>query len=264
MARLEPPADSPLGSEPIPTSQDVQVIRRVVKDFAVLPFVQARIRNNVVNLTVPFSQGLFWKGMLNCLISSCHGVGPHTRAQRFSEEQPFPLTLDQVRTEGREIIHKRLVERGVSRFPLRVARMASQNFVRLEEGRWEEVKSWHIVLAGQRCRNPNSNDFKAERDAARFVDLNFAGFGPKQSRNLWQILGLTRFEVPIDRRVLHWIDLHLSLKVAPEELLRPTSYERVLNYLQRACLIADIVPCVLDAVVFALGSRELRRKTRSN
>ena len=38
----------------------------------------------------------------------------------------------------------------------------------------------------------------AERQAADYFADHFAGFGPKQSRNLLQSLGLARYEVPID------------------------------------------------------------------
>jgi hypothetical protein len=251
------PNASTLSSDLIPTTHDVHVIRTVVKEFTALPFVQQRIQRNLTNSTVSFSKDVFWKAMLDCLLSSCRRVG----RQQFGEQKAFSLNLHQVRTSGQEIILERLMERGVSRFPVRVARMAGQNFSSLEAGGWKEVEHWHTVLAAQRRRNPQTSDFVAERDAARFVDLNFAGFGPKQSRNLWQMLGLTRFEIPIDRRVCRWINLHLSVGVTPEELLLSDSYERLLDFLQRACLMADNVPpCVLDAVVFSLGAPELKRK----
>jgi hypothetical protein len=35
---------------------------------------------------------------------------------------------------------------------------------------------------------------------AGYIQETFEGFGPKQSRNLLQALGLTRYEIPIDIR----------------------------------------------------------------
>src|SRR4051794_37056495 len=45
-----------------------------------------------------------------------------------------------------------------------------------------------------------------ERNAARFIDDHYQGFGPKQSRNLLQGLGLSRFDVPIDSRITKWLN----------------------------------------------------------
>ncbi len=44
-----------------------------------------------------------------------------------------------------------------------------------------------------------------ERNIANYVAIH-KGFGPKQSRNLLQALGLTRFEIPIDSRVTKWLN----------------------------------------------------------
>ncbi len=44
-----------------------------------------------------------------------------------------------------------------------------------------------------------------ERHAAHMVDALLAGFGPKQARNLLQVLGLTQHEIPLDSRVAKWL-----------------------------------------------------------
>lgn len=51
--------------------------------------------------------------------------------------------------------------------------------------------------------NPNP---ETERHAVRFIDEHYQGFGPKQSRNLLQGLGLSRFEIPIDSRITKWLN----------------------------------------------------------
>src|SRR3712207_8726784 len=40
----------------------------------------------------------------------------------------------------------------------------------------------------------------------RSIDDSLKGFGPKQSRNLLQGLGLTRYEIPIDIRITRWFN----------------------------------------------------------
>ena len=51
---------------------------------------------------------------------------------------------------------------------------------------------------------------KTERAVANYIEDTFKGFGPKQSRNLLQMLGLTRYEIPIDSRLITWLNPCLS------------------------------------------------------
>ena len=32
-----------------------------------------------------------------------------------------------------------------------------------------------------------------------------AGFGPKQARSLWQCMGVTQYEIPLDSRIADWV-----------------------------------------------------------
>ena len=41
---------------------------------------------------------------------------------------------------------------------------------------------------------------ETEAEVADYINDTFRGFGPKQSRNILQELGLTRYEIPIDNR----------------------------------------------------------------
>ena len=47
---------------------------------------------------------------------------------------------------------------------------------------------------------------KSERHAAEFIDKQLKGFGPKQSRNLLQWLGPSRYEIPLDSRITKWLN----------------------------------------------------------
>ena len=65
---------------------------------------------------------------------------------------------------------------------------------------------------------------------ADYIDDTFEGFGPKQSRNLLQELGLTRFEIPIDSRVTNWLndELKFPIKVTSTALSDKHCYRLVL------------------------------------
>ena len=47
---------------------------------------------------------------------------------------------------------------------------------------------------------------RSEVRAADFVDDKLKGFGPRQSRNLLQGLGLTKYEIHIDGRITGWLN----------------------------------------------------------
>jgi hypothetical protein len=69
-----------------------------------------------------------------------------------------------------------------------------ENFQRLENGGWNEVDETIAELE-------QNQTLQAEIEAADFIDWRFKGFGPKQSRNLLQGIGLTKYEIPIDSRI---------------------------------------------------------------
>ena len=78
------------------------------------------------------------------------------------------------------------------------------------------------------------------------------GFGPKQSRNLWQTLGLTRFEIPIDSRITKWFNrFGFPLKLSANALSDPNYYDFVMDGIQEVCDASSVYPCVLDAAIFA-------------
>jgi hypothetical protein len=83
--------------------------------------------------------------------------------------------------------------------------------------------------------------------------MRFEGIGPKQSRNLWQWLGLTRYEIPLDSRVTRWINKHLSFRVETAALADPAYYEMMLDHIQTLCKRAGVLPCVFDAAAFDYG-----------
>ena len=103
-------------------------------------------------------------------------------------------------------------------------------------------------LSGRVSRKKEISSSSARRPTGRIGD--FAGLGPKQSRNLWQWLGMTRYEIPLDSRVTNWVNTNLTGKIEPKRLNDLRYYESVLDYLQGICHKADVLPCELDAAAF--------------
>lgn len=48
--------------------------------------------------------------------------------------------------------------------------------------------------------------YKRERNVAEWLCTVFRGLRPQQIRNLLHVLGLSRYEIPIDSRVTNWLN----------------------------------------------------------
>jgi hypothetical protein len=84
------------------------------------------------------------------------------------------------------------------------------------------------------------------------VDDQLRGFGPKQSRNLLQMLGVTRYEIPLDSRSTRWLnEFGFPLQLSAQALADRGYYHLVLDGMQALCARARVYPCVLDAAIFA-------------
>lgn len=92
---------------------------------------------------------------------------------------------------------------------------------------------------------------RLERQVANFVDDNLAGFGPKQSRNFLQWLGLTKYEIPVDSRITKWLnEFGFPVMLSATALADRNYYEFVSEGIQSLCAKARVYPCVLDAAIF--------------
>jgi hypothetical protein len=82
-----------------------------------------------------------------------------------------------------------------------------------------------------------------EREAADFIDNHFAGFGPKQSRNQLQSLGLTQHEIPIDSRITKWLNqFGFPVRLSASALADPNYYCFVMDGFQALCRACDVGP----------------------
>jgi hypothetical protein len=250
------------------TDQDVATVRDFIESQSGTEFVRDRRARNVAPPAPEFSQEKFWYVLMGCLLTTQQRSTKGMPVNRFLEETTFPLTL---RACAEQDSFKRFVRTTVEEFGgirrgITVSTQATENWRTLRRGLWKEAEEWHGLLRQQRAREPQVSDRFLERKAAHWADEHFAGIGPKQSRNLWQWLGLTRYEVPLDSRVTDWINNHLSVRVEKKFLLRLDYYEAILDYLQAVCEKAGVLPCELDAAAFdydnvGLGTKALQQTT---
>ena len=205
-----------------------------------------------IHLRPSLHRPVLWYVLIGCLLTTQQRSTKGSQVNRFLDTEPFPLAIEACEKQPslREFVQKTIKDFGAIRRGITIASQAAENWQRLNAGCWQEAEERFERLRGQRSRKPRKEDRAAEREAAHWADATLAGIGPKQSRNLWQWLGLTRFEVPLDSRVTKWVNQNLSIKIATQDLNRIDKYESALDRIQAICEKAGILPCELDAAAF--------------
>jgi thermostable 8-oxoguanine DNA glycosylase len=224
--------------------EDVKQIRAFVDRHKENDFVVVRAKRNLRDAKPRVEKDDFWKQMVVCLLTTRQRSGPASPVTRLAKTRPFPLAYGKCvrQSDVRRYLTKILVDFGGIRFTNKIPKFVADNLQSLEDGFGRRT-----IAALERLRI--SQDQSTERKIAAFIRKNFWGFGPKQSRNLLQCLGLTKYEIPIDSRVTDQLaewGFPIQLSLANE-----SSYCRVLDDIQELCRACKIVPCILDAAIFA-------------
>ncbi len=232
---------------------DCDALNAFVTQHMSKTFVVERIRLNVEGPEPSFSRSRFWRALVMCLLTTRQRSGPDSAVTRFLNRDPFPLSLAvcEENSSAGYMTQVLRVAGGIRRADT-IGTQLSQNLRTLEGGGWPLVEEIARRLVQQRSSNPMDAHKNGERSAAAAVDEGFEGIGPKQSRNLWQSLGLTRYEIPLDSRVAKWLKkAKFPLSVSPNLLADTDYYNFVLDGVQLLCAKSNVLPCIFDAAVFA-------------
>jgi len=225
--------------------RDVQKVKDFYARYKSTTFVQERLRWNVTQRPLRIRRDTFWRTMVMCLLTTQQRSGPGSHVSRFMDTRPFPLTWGNS-SDARDV--ERLAQkalrsaRGVRRTD-RIAAEIAFNF-RVVHDEWPPLRTGLASLLGK----PTPQQ---ERAVARTLTNELKGIGPKQSRNLLQLLGLTRHEIPLDSRITKWLNqfpfpVHLNAKALADE----DYYSFILDGVQDLCRRSSILPCLLDAAIF--------------
>ena len=137
-----------------------------------------------------------------------------------------------------------LIKNNLKRYVNRISGFFSNNMELIEDSNWEIIDVLKEIT--------DTNSQITERKIADKIDDDFKGFGPKQSRNFLQALGLTRYEIPIDSRIINWLNkFGFPVTLTSEPLGDKGYYHFVLDGIQELCKKAAIYPCILDAAIFS-------------
>lgn len=213
-----------------------------------------RRERNVEKSFSRFSRDTFWREMVVCLLTTQARSGPNSAVSRFANKDPFPLRYRECQQQRnlKSFTQRTLARFGGIRRNVIISEQIRDNFRWLErEGGWKEANK----IVRELSKNPT---LRMETKAADFIDHHLKGFGPKQSRNLLQNLGLTKYEIPIDSRITSWLnDFGFPIRLSPTALADLDYYKFVSKGFRELCDKCGVYPCMLDAAIFS--SRDNQR-----
>ncbi len=197
--------------------------------------------------------------MVSCLLTTQQRSGPNSAVTKFITTKPFPLQYnDCIKQKNlNEYILKILDKHKGLRRKNKITDEIVTNLESLENGLWKEILTKIKILTKENNSLSNNSAInerkKNERKVAKFISDKLKGFGPKQSRNLLQTLGLTIYEIPIDSRIIKWLNefIGFPIKLSATALSDHNYYNFVLDGFQEICKACNIKPCVMDAVIFS-------------
>jgi hypothetical protein len=210
-------------------------------------FVKNRIIKNVEHPPKSISIELFWEVLVGCLLTSQQRSGPKSYVTKFLTTSPFPLSYHHFTEQDDRVGASKQILRsfGGIRFVNRISEQLAQNIEALHKGLWEQTSILLMKLVEQSTSS-------IEREVTDFVRNCYMGIGPKQSRNLLQGLGLTKYEIPIDSRITKWLnEFGFPVVLSSGALSDPNYYNFVSDGIQAICKECNIFPCVLDAAIFS-------------
>jgi len=224
---------------------DIQKIKNVVSEND-NTFLKNRIQRNVDKKDISINKDNVIHSMIMCLLTSQQRSGPNSPVGKFLSLKPFPITADLIeRTENKEnLIKKIFLKNNLTRFINKNSEYFSINFEELQKNNWAIIKKLDLLNANQSKLH--------ERELADYLKDKLKGFGPKQSRNFLQALGLTKYEIPIDSKIIKWLnDFGFPVKLSSTLLSDNNYYHFVSDGIIELCERAEIYPCVFDAVIFS-------------
>ena len=227
------------------TEEDIKKVQKVIADND-NAFLRARRLRNVEKQNIVIDKGTIVKTMIMCLLTSQQRSGPNSEVGKFLRLDPFPITVDELTRihNVEDFIKINLQQSGLRRYVNRISSFFASNYRKLVDNNWILIRDLEELK--------NSDSKIKERNFADNLANDFKGFGPKQSRNFLQALGLTKYEIPIDSRITTWLnDFGFPVALTSSPLGNKGYYHFVSDGIQELCEKAEIYPCLLDAAIFS-------------
>ena len=223
--------------------------RDFVERYKKHPFVKSRILRNVKHKNLDLSKPNFWRILVGCLLTTQQRSGEGSRVSSFLNSDDTLLDVNYcLRTTNlAHVAETTLSQNGIRRSN----RIASEiKYARdwLISYGWQQIESQLRIISSH-------TTVKKERSVANFLQ-KFKGIGPKQSRNLIQWMGLSKYEIPLDSRIIRVLrELDFPVPLSSSALSDEKYYCFIEDGIQLMMKKIGVYPCVFDACAFASRER---------
>jgi hypothetical protein len=207
--------------------------------------VDERTHRNINRKNIVADRDAVTKALLACLMTPAKRTEIDRRAASLLNRNPFPLSHSVLENETNVagILKDLLREHGLTRHMASVPDWFTANYINLENSEWELVDELSSYAA-----NPPGK--AAERELADRIDRMFKGFGSSRSRIFLLVLGISRYEIPIDLITIKWLkEFGFPLSFSLKALQDINFYHLVSDGIQLLCERAGVYPAVLDASI---------------
>jgi hypothetical protein len=227
------------------TDHDVHEARAFYQLWEHSRLVRDRYRRNVLGQHPALDQEQIWWALTLGLLTTQQRSDADAPVSRVLNSDPYLLALAdcQEAPSCEDLVLGRLRAFGGIRRSTIISSQLHRNLTALESGLWGVL----MPLLGTLERHPGKEQ---ERAAAQQMQDWFVGLGPKQSRNVLQVLGLTQHEIPLDSRLVRWLRGY-GFPLSTKALADPAAYTFVEDGFQALCERIDVLPCLMDAAIFA-------------
>jgi len=209
-------------------------------------FVRSRVARNIKHVDVTISKGIFWEALLGCFLTTQQRSGKGSRVELFLKSGDALLDVDHCLklSNLKNVAETSLAKNGLRRTE-RIAAEIDHAATQLKTVGWHHIRSQLETIASHTTANK-------ERIVAHFLKEHFLGLGPKQSRNLIQWMGLSKYEIPLDSRMVKVLrDLTFPVPLSPTALADEGYYCFIEDAIQLLMAQINVYPCVFDACAFA-------------
>jgi thermostable 8-oxoguanine DNA glycosylase len=208
--------------------------------------VKERITRNLKHSNEGVSKDHFWRTLVSCLLTTQQRSGLGSRVDEFLKTDDPILDFDYCSTVKNlpKVVEETLSNNGLRRNE-RIAKEVNHAASWLKQDGWLVVKSQLDLISSH-------TSAKKERSVARFLQDKFKGIGPKQSRNLIQWMGLSKYEIPLDSRMVKVLKkLQFPVPLSAIALADESYYCFIEDGIQKLMSEIRVYPCVFDACAFA-------------
>jgi hypothetical protein len=223
-----------------------QPYKNFVERYKGHSIVKERIDRNLRHIDVGISKDRFWRALVGCLLTTQQRSGPGSRVSAFLDADGPVLDPDYCSNEKNLM---KVVEGTLSRNGLRRTERIAEEIAHAID--WLKQHGWSTVKS-QLDQISSYTNARKERSVARFLQKHFKGIGPKQSRNLIQWMGLSKYEIPLDSRMVKVLkELEFPVPLSATALADEGYYCFIEDGIQELMAAIDVYPCVFDACAFA-------------